>query len=1267
MKNSHTLLRFVVLLLTLVITLSGCSGGGSSTASDPATAPTTAPTSPTLVSISVTPANPKIAKGTCQQFMAVGGYSDNTNQNITGSVVWSSSDSSKVSVDNFGRAEAIAAGTTTVTAVVGSISGSGALTVTNATLISLVVTPANPSVAKGTSQQFTAMGIFSDNTLQDLTNQVTWSSSDSSKATVSSNGIAMGASAGETTITATSGSITATATLTVTNATLVTLAVTPVNPSVVAGATQQFTAMGGFSDGTSQDLSTQVAWASSDISKATINTNGLATSVAAGTSTITAKSGNTSATAGLTVTPAPTNSPPAGSVQLTGNVAPDPSDSTATGKQSGATVYAMGQQNNSVTTDSNGNYTLYVNPQLSGSVLTSPRLKTRLQSPAIRKVAAGTATITYYIVVVDSNDSHGRMVPVQIVTNQTNTASTIYINQVGTISGHAYLQGATDNSGITVYIPGTSFSAITAADGSYTISGVPSGTYNFLRAEKFGTVYHYAILSDITVNSNQDTVVADMLLQATTGAFGSVLINNGALFTNSNTVGLALAPSSDAVLMSVSDNSSFVGAAWESVQASKQFTFTGDYSSNGGAQANIYVKFAQESGLASEPVTTTIWVDSNPQATKLAPASVTMSTSPTLQWQYTPPMPNPLYYVQLTTAADISFSTPIVDQSDLSSTQYTVPTMLSQGGYIWRVAIIYNGTQLSWGPTWSFTIDRTAGTLSQPINITTNNTTPTFTWLANPSALSYDFVLALNSNLTNTVKTQSGISGSTYGPISALSGTTSAIYYWAITPRDSLGNPGTQSGIGHFALDTVAPVGGGVPVSAPTGTGITINNNDIFAAKTVVTLNLAATDANKVTAYLVSQSPATPSLNDSRWVAVIPTSSLSTNATFTLSSASGLKTVYSWFKDAVGNTSSAYSDSINLIDFSSHIQTVDDGGLYGSPSIAYNPNSGVNISYSDQLNYGAKFTTNYGGSWAWPIYLDNATTAYAGSEHSIATHINGSQYDLHVVYMHDLARVTYEYKPGILRSPWLIPITIDTVWGNSNSPVPAIAVDSNNKAHMAYIENDRLKYANIDPAVGISSLATFSLDSSGTGTIFSSISIVVDSNNFVYIGYYDQYNDVLKVITNATGSWLPTVIDSGIGGTASFKTVNPSMAVSNNMVHIAYYDTTNQLVKYATSASGWVPSAIGPPGQLYFGFVPLSMTADVCTNDAFVVFTTSGGLTLATNKFGQWASAVVDSNAPFAYTSVTSYASGSCMGKTINIAYVDNFHGYVLKYTYGSY
>jgi trimeric autotransporter adhesin len=134
----------------------------------------------TLISLAVAPANPSITAGATQQFSATGSFSDNTKQDLTGSVFWGTTNSSIATMSNAagsnGLASSLGVGSCIVMAVSGSLSAQTTLTVTPATLISLMVTPANASIAQGVSQQFSASGTFSDGRIQDLTPQVTWTS-----------------------------------------------------------------------------------------------------------------------------------------------------------------------------------------------------------------------------------------------------------------------------------------------------------------------------------------------------------------------------------------------------------------------------------------------------------------------------------------------------------------------------------------------------------------------------------------------------------------------------------------------------------------------------------------------------------------------------------------------------------------------------------------------------------------------------------------------------------------------------------------------------------------------------------------------------------------------------------------------------------------------------------------------------------------------------------------------------------------------------------
>src|SRR5207244_1232859 len=164
---------------------------------------------------------------------------------------WRASRSAGESSADVCLSTSVAAGTTTITATLGGVSGSTTLTVTAATLTSIAVTPTNPSIAKGTTRQFTATGTYSDGSTQDLTNAVSWSSSNLGVATITSGGLASGGAQGASQISA-SSSVTGSTTLTVGPAVLVSIAVTPANPSIAKGTTQPFAATGTYSDGSTQ-------------------------------------------------------------------------------------------------------------------------------------------------------------------------------------------------------------------------------------------------------------------------------------------------------------------------------------------------------------------------------------------------------------------------------------------------------------------------------------------------------------------------------------------------------------------------------------------------------------------------------------------------------------------------------------------------------------------------------------------------------------------------------------------------------------------------------------------------------------------------------------------------------------------------------------------------------------------------------------------------------------------------------------------------------
>jgi hypothetical protein len=82
----------------------------------------------------------------------------------------------------------LAVGTTAITATLNSIFASTTVTVTAATLTSIIVTPANPTVPTGTKLTMTATAVFSDGTTQEVTLQANWTSSDDNVVHIQSTG-----------------------------------------------------------------------------------------------------------------------------------------------------------------------------------------------------------------------------------------------------------------------------------------------------------------------------------------------------------------------------------------------------------------------------------------------------------------------------------------------------------------------------------------------------------------------------------------------------------------------------------------------------------------------------------------------------------------------------------------------------------------------------------------------------------------------------------------------------------------------------------------------------------------------------------------------------------------------------------------------------------------------------------------------------------------------------------------------------------------------
>ena len=284
--------------IAVMLLLSGCGWNGT---------PTRKNDFVPLTAIKISAVSQTIAVGTSTKLTATGDYSGQFTADITDQVVWSSDSNAEiVTTVSPRRARGKTGGTTAIlTATKGNITATYSLTVSNANVTAITITPAAPSIAKGLTCQFTANGTFSDSTVQDLTYDATWTSAAVAFATVSndpaSKGLATTIAPGLTNITATFSTKSASSSLTVTAPVLQAIAVTPSNTSLLTLSTKAFTATGSYTDGT-RDITNDVTWSSSNTAYATISGAGEVQTLTQGTTAINAALDGISGTSNLKVT-----------------------------------------------------------------------------------------------------------------------------------------------------------------------------------------------------------------------------------------------------------------------------------------------------------------------------------------------------------------------------------------------------------------------------------------------------------------------------------------------------------------------------------------------------------------------------------------------------------------------------------------------------------------------------------------------------------------------------------------------------------------------------------------------------------------------------------------------------------------------------------------------------------------------------------------------------------------------------------------------------
>ena len=251
-----------------------------------------------VATVTVTLSPTSVVAGQTSQASAV--LKDAQGNVLTGRTITWSSSSSVATVSSSGLVQAVTAGTATISATSGGVTGSATLTVTQVPVASVTVTVNSSSLTVGQATQASAtLKDASGNVLTGRT--ISWSSSNTAVATVNSSGLVTAVGAGTSSISATSGGVSGNATITVTLAPVATVTLSPASLSLPVGSTGQLTAT--LKDASGNTLTGRtITWSSNATAVATVSTTGLVTAVTAGSATITATSEGKNGTSAVTVT-----------------------------------------------------------------------------------------------------------------------------------------------------------------------------------------------------------------------------------------------------------------------------------------------------------------------------------------------------------------------------------------------------------------------------------------------------------------------------------------------------------------------------------------------------------------------------------------------------------------------------------------------------------------------------------------------------------------------------------------------------------------------------------------------------------------------------------------------------------------------------------------------------------------------------------------------------------------------------------------------------
>lgn len=279
-------------MLGICIGLVACGGGGQDAFKD-----AVAVNELNVIAIDVESDNSVVEVGMLENYRALGTVENDPGNpiDVTSRVTWRTSNNSVASINQAGILTGRSAGMVTVSAEWADLNASKELEVSSALLQSITIGDIPARISEcGNAYQLSATGAYDDGSNRIITDDVVWTTSLLTLASIDRDGVLATFGAGSLDLVATRDDLNGTpiegrATVTIED-NLNDIALTPVNPTLAVGEDRSFVATGSYTNDADRVITDSVTWSSTNADVATVSNEvgarGFVEAQAAGTATI---------------------------------------------------------------------------------------------------------------------------------------------------------------------------------------------------------------------------------------------------------------------------------------------------------------------------------------------------------------------------------------------------------------------------------------------------------------------------------------------------------------------------------------------------------------------------------------------------------------------------------------------------------------------------------------------------------------------------------------------------------------------------------------------------------------------------------------------------------------------------------------------------------------------------------------------------------------------------------------------------------------------